>query len=77
MTTEEAIKKLEYLAYNVTLESGEQMVIIEKDDVFDVLEKLTTPDVIGRSEQLCHCGNKEDSRYSPCCSLEHWYDKFS
>ena len=34
-------------------------------------------DVVGQSEQLCHCGKKEDSRYSPCCSLEHWYDKFS
>ena len=39
--------------------------------------KLPIPHVVGRSEQLCHCGKKEDSRYSPCCSLEHWHDKFS
>ena len=42
-----------------------------------LVKKLTIPDVVGRSEQLCHCGKQEDSRYSPCCSLEHWHDKFS
>jgi len=33
--------------------------------------------VVGQSEQLCHCGKQEDSKYSPCCSLEHWHGKFS
>lgn len=40
-------------------------------------EVLALHDVVGRSEQLCHCGKQEDRRYSPCCSLEHWHDKFS
>ena len=33
--------------------------------------------VVRQSEQLCYCGKPEDSRYSPCCSLDHWHDKFS
>lgn len=41
------------------------------------VNKLPIHIVVGQSEQLCHCGKKEDSRYSPCCSLEHWHDKFS
>ena len=49
MTIEQAIAKLQYLSYNVTLESGEQMIIIEKDDVFEVLDKVvknrSIPDV--------------------------------
>jgi hypothetical protein len=34
-------------------------------------------DVVGQSEQLCYCGNKADEKYSPCCTLEHWHNKFS
>lgn len=40
MTLEQAMAKLQYLAYNVTLESGEQLIVLEKEDVFEVLEKL-------------------------------------
>ena len=56
MTIEQAMAKLQYLSYNVTLESGEQMIILEKDDVFEVLDKVvkncSIPAVVGRSEQL-------------------------
>lgn len=56
MTIEQAMAKLQYLSYNVTLESGEQMIILEKDDVFEVLDKVvkncSIPDVVGQSEQL-------------------------
>lgn len=41
------------------------------------VKNCSIPDVVGQSELLCHCGKKEDIRYSPCCSLEHWQDKFS
>lgn len=48
------------------------------DKYVEWLEKqLLLYNVVGRSEQLCHCGKQEDSKYSPCCSLEHWHDKFS
>ena len=39
--------------------------------------KLRLSAIVGQSEQLCHCGKQVDRRYSPCCSLEHWHDKFS
>lgn len=42
-----------------------------------LVKKIYIPDVVEKREKLCHCGNKEDSRYSPCCSLEHWHDRFS
>lgn len=40
MTIEQAMAKLQYLSYRVTLENGEELIIIEKSDVFDVLEKV-------------------------------------
>ncbi len=40
MTLEQAISKLQYLSYNVTLESGEKLIIIEKADVMSVLEQV-------------------------------------
>lgn len=38
---------------------------------------LTIPVVVGQSEQLCYCGNPASEKYSPCCSLDHWHNKFS
>jgi len=42
----------------------------------EIKQQCNIANVVGQSEQLCQCGKKEDSRYSPCCSLEHWHDKF-
>ena len=40
MTLEQAISKLQYLSYNVTLESGEKLIVIERADVISVLEQV-------------------------------------
>ena len=48
-----------------------------KNIIVPVIQNDNIPDVVEQNEQLCYCGNQEDSRYSPCCSLEHWHDKFS
>lgn len=40
-------------------------------------QALRQPPVVGRSEQLCDCGNPSNEKYAPCCSLDHWHNKFS
>ena len=41
MILEQAMAKLQYLSYKVTLGGGKQITIIEKHDVFRVLENVT------------------------------------
>ena len=49
MTIEKAIAKLQYLAYQVTLESGERMIIIEKDVVEKLLRQVEESDDVSGS----------------------------
>lgn len=45
--------------------------------VFALRQQLTIPSVVGLSEQLsCDCGKPISSKYSPCCSMSCWSDKF-
>jgi hypothetical protein len=41
-----------------------------------VIEVLRLSDLVGQSEQLCHCGKPEQQAYSPCCSLDCWGKQF-
>ena len=68
-------KSDEWLFERLALELTQKVEEIHK--LLAENEQLRIANVVGRSEQLCHCGKQEDSRYSPCCSLEHWHEKFS
>lgn len=44
-----------------------------------VYGSLTLPTVRQSSifeDGKCQCGKLEDPRFSPCCSLDHWYERF-
>ena len=71
--------KIEGWKVTIHNENGDRLELngeFESDFFRDYENKqLIIANVVGQSEQLCYCGKKEDSRYSPCCSLEHWHDK--
>lgn len=78
MTIEQAMAKLQYLSYNVTLESGEQMIIIEKNDVFEVLEKVVKKypmsDVLERCKHdYDYYRNKYGEEVRFCCKCLKGY----
>ena len=80
ITKEKILEILHSHSYNVEDQAGNHLIVVDDDSWDEIAEQVkncSIPNVVGQSEQLCHCGKKEDSRYSPCCSLEHWHDKFS
>jgi hypothetical protein len=52
-----------------------EMLIIFTENYHSI--QLMQTAVVGQSGQLCYCGNKADEKYSHCCTLEHWHNKFS
>lgn len=40
MNIYQAMSRLEYLSYDIKTENGERLVVIEKDTLFEVLERL-------------------------------------